>query len=150
MSLKAKDFLLQLKKLDRLIENKEFEKQQWKDIATSITVQTTGERVQSSGSKDKIANAVVRYVEIENEINQQIDKYIKVKEDIINVIEQLDYSFYDLLHKVYVQGKALNLASYEMGNSESWGTTMHGRALQKVQLILDEREKNERIPRCEL
>lgn len=137
--MKAKEFLLQLQKLDRLIENKEYEKQQWKDIATSTTVQTTGERVQSSGSKDKMANAITRYLDIEKEINADIDRYIEKKREIINVIEQLNAVEYDILHKRYIQNMSFDEIMLLNDKSQSWVTTVHGRALKHVQDILDEK-----------
>ena len=61
--MKAKDFLNQLKKLDKLIENKLVERDQWFAMATSTTAPPapeTGIRVQSSGSKQQMANATDR------------------------------------------------------------------------------------------
>lgn len=65
----AKDYLLQVKKLDLQIKNKLIEKQQWKDIALGITANMDGERVQSSGTKSKMADALVKCIDIETEIN---------------------------------------------------------------------------------
>ena len=63
--MKAKDFLKQLKKLDAMITNKLIEREQWKSIATGSTGVSDGERVQSSGSQQKMADAVARYIDIE-------------------------------------------------------------------------------------
>jgi len=141
MQMEAKKFLKQLEKLDRMIENKLAEKQQWKAIATGTTASIGGERVQSSGSQQKMADAVSRYVDIEREIDEQIDKLIDTKQDVISVIEQLNTIEYDLLHKVYVQYIKLYEVPDIFGKTYSWATTVHGRALKKVQKILDEREK---------
>lgn len=143
--MKAKGYLLQYRKLDRVIRNKEIEKQQWKDLATSITVNTDGERVQSSGRKDGMANAVAKYVDLEIEIDKLINSCIKLKMEITSTLEQLNADDYELLHKVYIQGMELKLASYSMGRSESWGSTTHGRALQRLDRILSEREVNEKL-----
>lgn len=135
--MKASDFLRQLKKLNVMIENKLVEKEQWKSIALGTTAQMGGERIQSSGSQQKMADAVVRFVAIEKEIDECIDKLIDTKKEVIEVIEQLSATEYDLLHKVYVQ----NLTLYDIANmydkTYSWATTIHGRALKKVQEILD-------------
>ena len=58
--MEAKEFLSQVKKLDLMIKNKLIEKQQWMDIALGITSNMSGERVQSSGSQSKMADAVAR------------------------------------------------------------------------------------------
>ena len=63
--MKAKDYLRQLQKLDKLIENKLAEKEQWKAMATSTTQQLTADRVQTSGNPQKMADAVCKIIEIE-------------------------------------------------------------------------------------
>lgn len=136
----AKTFLNQLRKLDKMIENKLAEKARWKAIALGTSASIGGERVQSSGSQQKMADAVSRYVDIEKEIDEQIDLLIDTKQEVISVIEKLNATEYDLLHKVYVQYVTLYEVADIYGNTYSWATTVHGRALKKVQAILDERE----------
>ena len=150
-TIKAIDFLKQLKKLDKLIENKLSEKEQWKAIATGTTAQMGGERVQSSGSLQKMADAVEKYLEIEKEIDKRIDELVDAKLDVIGVIEQLNTTEYDVLHKIYVgvvdpKTKQTIYLTFEevadiYGKSRSWATTIHGRALKSVQKILDTRAK---------
>ena len=148
--MKAKEFLEQVRKLNVLIENKLAEIAQWKAIATSATAGGTDvvingkihqmDKVQSSGSQQKMADAVIHYVDLEAEINADIDKLIDAKKDVLKVIEQLEAEKYDLLHKVYVQGFTLDEVALKYGFSYSWATTLHGRALKDVQIILDERD----------
>ncbi len=138
--MKAKDFLTQLKKLDKMIENKMIECAQWRYIAAGTTAQMGGERVQSSGSQQKMADAIDRYVDIENEIDNFIDKLIDKKKDVISVIEHLNATEYDILHKVYVQYFTLDEVADFYDKTYSWATTVHGRALRNVQKILDSRK----------
>lgn len=135
--MKAKAFLEQLAKLNKLIENKMIERQQWKSIAVGSGQGTDSERVQSSGNPQKMADAVARYIDIEREIDAAIDKYVNKRNHIISVIEQLPVTEYDLLHKVYVQGITIEEAAATFGKSYSWGTSKHGMALKMVQDILD-------------
>lgn len=135
----AKQFLNQLKKLDKMIENKLAEKARWKTMATKTTAQIGGERVQSSGSKQKMADAVDSYLDIEREIDERIDKLVDTRQEVICVIEKLNTTEYDLLHKVYVQYLSLYDVADIYGKTYSWATTVHGRALKNVQKLLDER-----------
>ena len=137
----AKDFLLQVKKLDKLIENKLAEVQRWKEIANNTTVNMSGERVQSSGNHDTVENAICTYLDLEKEINQRIDELIDKKKEILDVIEQLNATEYDILHKIYVQDFTLQEVASLYDRRYEWATTMQGRALKHVQNILDEREK---------
>ena len=139
----AKQFLRQLKKLDKMIENKLAEKARWKAIATGTTAQMGGEKVQSSGSQQKMADAVCRYVDIEKEIDEQIDILIDTRQDVISVIEKLKTTEYDILHKMYVQYMSLYDVADIYNKSYSWATTVHGRALKNVQAILDQRRGKE-------
>ena len=81
----AKDFLRQLKKLDCMIENKLVEKQQWKAIALGTTSNNDSERVQTSSSKQKMADAVGRYIDIEKEVDACIDRLVDTKKDVMNL-----------------------------------------------------------------
>ena len=144
--MKAKEYLEQLRKLDKLIENKLAEKERWQCIATTTTAQLSGERVQSSGNQQKMADAVCRYIELESEINACIDRFVDQRQEIIATIEMLDVEAYDLLHKMYVQYLTLQDAADAMDKSYSWVATMHGTALKRVQRILDERERSNERP----
>lgn len=137
--MKAKDYLGQLKKLDKLIENKLTERQHWKSIALNISPNMSGDRVQSSGSQQKMADAVHRYVDMDKEIDQIIDRLVDKRQEIIYTIEQLPATEYDVLHKVYVQYMDYYGVSDAYGKSYSWATSVHGRALQHLQEILNER-----------
>ena len=135
----AKEFLRRVKMLDKMIENKMIEIQQWKEIASSTTVNLSGDRVQSSHNPHKIADAIGRYIDIESEINRDIDALIKAKKEVISVIEQLPATEYDVLHKIYAQDLTFDEVAYVCKKSKSWATTIHGRALQHVQNILDQK-----------
>ncbi len=141
--MKAKDYLRQLQKLDKLIENKLAEKEQWKAMATSTTQQLSADRVQTSGNPQKMADAVCKIIEIEAEIDAFVDRLIDTKRDVISTLERLNPTEYDLLHKVYVQYFTFDDVAIKTNKSYSWVTTVHGRALKNVQRMLDEREKNE-------
>lgn len=141
--MKAQEFLNQIKKLDKLIENKLAEVQRWKEIANNTTVNMSGERVQSTGSHDTIANAICTYVDLEAEIEKNIDELVATRQDIISVIEQLNATEYDILHKIYVQGFTLQEIASLYDRRYEWATTTKGRALKQVQIILNKRERKE-------
>lgn len=141
--MKAKDYLLQISKIDRIIENKLYEVERWKEIATGTSISTEGEKVQSSGNKQKMAEAVCRYIQIENEVTADIDNLVNLKQDIISLIEQLSTDEYDVLHKIYIQGMTFKEVAISKDKSYSAITTIHGRALASLQRLMNEREQNE-------
>ena len=136
----AKTFLSQVKKLDLQIKNKLIEKQQWKDIALGITANMDGERVQSSGGKSKMADAIEKCVDMEAEIDSLVDKLIDVKKEVVQTIEQLENPYdYDLLHKKYIQFMTFEQIAEYYGREYTTITTAHGRALKNVQALLERR-----------
>lgn len=141
--MKAKDYLRQLQKLDKLIENKLAEKEQWKAMATCTTQQLSADRVQTSGNPQKMADAICKMIEIEGEIDAYIDRLINTKREVISTLERLNPTEYDLLHKVYVQYFTFDDVAIKNNKSYSWVTTVHGRALKNVQRMLDERKNDE-------
>jgi DNA-directed RNA polymerase specialized sigma subunit len=129
-------YLEQPERLDSIIKNKLIEKQQWKEMALGITANMDGERVQSSGAKDKMASAVERCVDMEAEIDRLIDKLIDTKKEVIQTIEQLHSPIeYNVLHMRYIQYKSLQEIADHYGKDYGWVTTCHGRALKSVQEI---------------
>lgn len=136
--LKAQDFLRQVRKLDLQITNKLIEQQQWRDIALGITANMDGERVQSSGGKSKMADALNKCVDIEAEIDGLVDKLVDTKKEVIQTIEQLDSpTEYDVLHRRYIQFLSLQDIADHYRKDYGWATTTHGRALKSLQEILN-------------
>lgn len=145
--MKAKEYLNQVEKLDSMIHNKQIEVEQWRYIAMGSGSFKEGERVKSSGNKQKMADVVARYVDIEMQINADIDRYVDIKQQVIKTIELLPAGEYDLLHKMYIGvvedscTRYLNLDEIADMKKKSYSSikTLHGRALAHVQKILDER-----------
>lgn len=136
----AQIYLEQVEKLDSIIRNKLIEKQQWKEIALGITANMDGERVQSSGSKSKMANAIEKCVDMEAEIDSLIDKLIDTKKDVLQTIEQL-YSpmEYNVLHLRYIQFKTLQEIADHYNRDYNWAKVTCKRACGHVQVILNKK-----------
>ena len=151
--MKAKEYLLQIQKLDRMIENRMEEVEHWKSVASSTTMSYENERVQSSGSKEKMADTVCRYLTMESENISIIDELIDIRQEIIETIELLNADEYDLLYKMYVGKRIVRkdetietiyMTLDEVADlnkkSKRWAASVHGRALVNLQKILDGRK----------
>lgn len=141
--MRAETYLKRIEKLDALIENKQTEARRWREVANNTTVNMSGERVQSSGSHDTIANAICTYLDLERE---EIDSYIAGRKEIIRTIEQLPPIQYKVLFDMYVNYehfKTLKDIAVKYDCSYSKARGIHERALKRVQRILDERERHE-------
>ena len=137
----AKNYLRQVEKIDISIECKLVEQQMWRDIATGITANMEGERVQSSGSQSKMADAVGRCVDMEAEIDRLVDILIDTKKEVIQTIEQVQNpTWYKVLHMKYIRYMDLLAIADEFNASYDWAKSAHSKALKIVQQILDERK----------
>lgn len=124
--------------MDSIIKNKLIEQRQWKDVALGITANMDGERVQSSGSQSKMADALNKCMDMEREIDEAVDKLIDAKRDVIATIEKLDSPMeYRILHERYIQYMSFQEIADKYGKEYGWATTTHGRALANVQAILE-------------
>lgn len=133
----TKEFLNQVRKIDVLINNKLEEIQKLRSLAESMAI-NLGERVQTSGSKHRMADTVERYVEMEREVDAEIDKLLLAKKEVIKVIEQLPFDEYEILYQVYVKG--IELKCCKTDKSYNWVKSVHGRALVHVRDILRSRK----------
>lgn len=135
---KEEIFLERVELVDAIIPNKLIEREQWYDLALSITAHMDGERVQSSGSKSKMADAVERCHDMEQEILAAVEKLIQEKQKVVSTLERLDNPIeYKILHMRYIQYIELKDIAAILKLEYSNVTTIHGRAKKSVRKLLD-------------
>ena len=136
----AQKYLEQVEKLDAIIKNKLIERAQWRELALGITAQMDGERVQSSGAKDKMASAVEKCVDMEGEIDMAVDNLVDTKKEVIQTIEEL-YSAteYNVLHMRFIQYKTLEEIADHYGRDYEWAKKTCQRGINHVYCILKKR-----------
>lgn len=126
----TKQYLNQVRRYDRMISNKLSEIYQLKTLATSISVATDGDRVQSSGSKDRMGNTVARLVDLERETDKLIQVYTEKRQVIISQIDSMeDMNFYDVLFHRYIEGKTFEAISEDIHYSWRQVMRIHDDAL---------------------
>lgn len=139
--MKAVDYLKQIKIMDAKISSDIDELAQLEALATKTTSVLGGERVQASGSQQKMADCVAKIVEMKIQIEQEIDAYIEFKKEARNVTCACDADCLMLVHKRYFQFKTWERIAVEMNFTYQWVSGgLHQRALSQVQRVLDERE----------
>lgn len=130
----AKEYLSQLQDMSANINAREAELHEMREKITSIGGMADGERVQSSGNKDRIASAVVRCIDKESALIDMINEYNDLLEVITYQICELDnWNHKDILTKKYLENRNLLTVSEEMGYTYEWVREMHGRALQEFE-----------------
>lgn len=139
-TLSAREYLGQLQELDTNI-NQDLERLDDIKINACSTgaIDYSAERVQTSPSGDSLCKAVTNYVDFNEQINREIDKFSDAKEQIISQIRGLHNARYSqVLFKVYVQFKSLKVASGEMGMSYQYVRNLHKKALTRFEETYDD------------
>lgn len=130
----AKEYLNQISRLNRMINNKLVEIQQLRDLALGISSISTGERVQSTPDFDKIGSKMAKIDELEKNLDETIDKYVDLKNRIIGQIESMeDEITYNILFSRYIEKKQFELIAIEMEYSWRQIIRLHGKALKQFE-----------------
>ena len=103
----GKEYLKQIRKIDAKLKNKAYDKKQLEEIGADTSV--------------------VRF---------EISTLRRQREEILKNIEQMNEADYDVLHMIYVQGKTLQEIASERKISYSLATTIHGRALKRLEKLI--------------
>ena len=136
--MKAKIFLQEIKKLDKKIENKQMQIKSLYDLIQNITAPIKDINVQTSGNGDAIGNAIVKIVDLQNEINAQIDEYVNRKLEAIRLINMLDNDEYiNILFRRYVKYEEWQVIARELHYSRQAIDKKHGLALLEFEKVLE-------------
>lgn len=131
----AKEYLRQLKYLDNRINAKLLEREQIRTIAEKTTV-SLSEKVQTS-FENKMDDVVVRLVELEELINEDIDKLVYLKEEAGDKINRISNDKYKIvLSMYYLSNKTFEEVAELTEMSFRWVHKLHGRALKEFEKIL--------------
>lgn len=132
--MKTQDYLKQIERLDRMIQNKLAEISQLKHMATSITIEPKEVNIQTSSDKDRIGNAIAKLVDLENETDKLVNDYIDKRKHIIEQIDGIkDTNMYHVLSERYIARKDLGVIAVEMGYSFKQICRIHGNALAEFE-----------------
>ena len=141
--MEAQEYLQQIGKCDRLIENKKFEIMEMRNSASLQTGFSCDTRVQTTKRPDRAENIIVGYIEREAELQEDIVKFWELRQGIIKTIELLNVKEYGVLYCLYVEGLDLRETAERFDRSYNWAAQTKKKGLDSLQKILDEREKHE-------
>jgi hypothetical protein len=127
----TKDYLNQISYYNKIIDNKLIEITQYKELSYSISAVVNEERVMSSSDPDKTGCEYVRLEQMEESLDKLIDKYIDVKNKIIEQIEQINNEdYYTVLFLRYVRKFTFEKIANETGWCWRQAHRIHAKALQ--------------------
>lgn len=127
--------LKHIRKLDQMIDAKLAERDRLKAIATDISSKPIdGMPYSNTGIvSQKMQNAIVNLVMIENELNEMIDQYVDSRQKIITLLEKLPEKEYGVLHRYYIRRMTWEQVAEDMG----YCTMQVWRIKKKAMLLLN-------------
>lgn len=132
--MKTKDYLSQVSRLNKMINNKLSEISQLRELSVSISAIGNDEKVQISPNFDKIGTAIAKIDELENNLDKMIDEYLVKRERIIAQIDTMEEeSVYQILFSRYIEKKTFEKIATEMEYSWRQIVRLHGKALQQFE-----------------
>lgn len=132
--MKTKDYLSQVSRLNKMINNKLSEIHQLRELSVSISAIGNDEKVQTSPNFDKIGTTVAKIDEMENNLDKMIDEYLVKRERIIAQIDTMEEeSVYQILFSRYIEKKTFEKIATEMEYSWRQIVRLHGKALQQFE-----------------
>ena len=130
----TKQYLQQISRLDRMIQNKLAEISQLRELAMSVSAVKNEERVQNTPNFDKIGTAYCKIEEMEEKLDKLIDEYVDKKNLIISQIDKIENeTYYEILFARYIEKKTFEKIADEMTYSWRQVIRLHGRALQEFE-----------------
>lgn len=136
--MEAKQFLAQYQVTRTRIRNMEATVQELEGLLEKITAGTEGERVQTSGPKDKVGDLVARIIDYRDEIMSEWARALDQLAEIETVIQKVEDSrMQRILHMWYVENRKCGEIAAELGIDYRWTQRLHGRALKKIDEILN-------------
>ena len=110
------EWLEQVQKLDQLINAKVVERDQFMALATSVSSGDMDGMPHAKGNiSDPVGNAGVKLAMMANDIDQLIDRYIEIKQDVVSMLERLPEKQYGVLHRYYIRYMTWDEVAEDMG-----------------------------------
>lgn len=129
--MKARQLLWRFSTLTRIIENRLEYIERMQEVAEKITP-TLSNVPHGTGINDKIANAVVEFVDLGEEIKLLLEE----RSSIERLLEKVGGEEYDILYQIYGNGMTLYTYADERDKSYSTVSKLHRKAIEKLEELL--------------
>lgn len=132
--MKIKEYLMQAYRIDQRINSKLEQIAALHDLATKATVTYSDMPKSPNRSGSKIEDAIIKIMDLEDEINRDIDKLVDLKTDITHLIKNLDsHEHQIILEQRYLCFKPWEQIAVDMGYSIQHTFRLHDAALTELE-----------------
>jgi len=134
--LEAKKYLEQIQRMDTQINNRWESLQKLYAMRTKMTTVFSMSAVSGSSAQNKLEDISIKIWDIEKEVNRKIDKFIELKLEATQLIDQLtDINHAMVLHKIYFEYKKIDEVAADIGVSTRSIRYWHNNALSALEEI---------------
>ena len=131
-----KEYLSQAYHLDQRINSKIEQLKRWQDLAIKATSTLSKTSSCSYENSHKMEDNMVKIIDLKNEINNDIDRLIDLKKDIMALIKAVKNPEYQtLLELRYLCFKKWEQIAVEMDYSIQHIFRIHNKALEKIKFF---------------
>lgn len=144
MKNEAKEYLLNMERLDAQINVRLSELEELEDRLKHITPVLSTDKVSGGGgTQDRMADAIAKVVDLKQTINADIERYVDLKQEALALLDKMgNPSYMTVLHRRYFLHQSWPKIAADMGYvAERGATKLHGRALQAFGKVLEESKK---------
>ena len=138
--MKTETYLELIQRLNVLINNELLEKENIATLATKTT-QTLSDMPKAPGVSDKIGNLSVKLMMKQQEIDNIIDVFVDLRDEIKAQIRTLPVDECDVLYKFYVCNIGLFDIADERNQSVDWIKKLKWRGISHIKVIQSEAYK---------
>lgn len=144
MRMNAEEFLSQAYRIDQQIQSKVAQLDRIRACAYGSGIRFGDVKVQTSGPPNRVEESVLKIMEEERAINEEIDRLVDTKRQIREVISQVE----DVTCRLLLEKRNLLFQTWidicrDMNMSKRWAQTRYKEAVEMVQGILDSMEWEE-------
>lgn len=130
-----KAYLSQARHLDTRIKSKLQQVDSLNELATNCSMILTGMPRNSSASNSRMAEAITKIVDLQNEINRDIDKLVELKREIMGVIKAVQNpDFQTILEKRYLCFLSWEKIAVDMDYDLRYVHKLHTQALEACKI----------------
>ena len=131
----AKEYLNEARLLDLRINDRLDQVHRLHALATKATQTLSDMPGSASNNNQKMESIIVKILELENSINEDIDRLVALKKEMLAVLEKIDKAEYRVvLEKRYLNNQPWERIASDMGCGIDNIYKMHGKALMEVRV----------------
>ncbi len=137
------EYLGQAYRLDQRIDAKIDQVSKLNELATKCTATLSDMPRNPSRSPSKMEDAIVKIIDLEDEINRDIDHLVDLKRELVEVIKAVNNNEYQvLLEKRYLCFHTWEQIAVDMHYTVKWIIKLHKKALDEVTKILESKKSS--------